>query len=565
MVAAKPTSGEARSRLLSLLGFRSVAWFCVNIMTTFATASPPEIAGGEDNESALVCLLRVASLTSFVTLISLLLFLRRSGESSTEHETNTDSSLTWREDRGISKLAPLVPELKSKQPLERFTMAEVANHCSRDDLWIIVDERVYDITSFVSKHPGGDLPLVNMAGKDCTDVFANYHEARVYKHMLPPFMRGEVTDCKVPPHVADFREVRQELLRRGLFETDWRFYLKMGVFLVFLFCTSLWFTLGSVSTVGRMMGAVVMGIFFQQSAGVGHDLGHSGVTHRFHLDHQIGSVIACVSGLSTSWWKRNHNTHHIVCNSVEHDPDIQHMPIFAVTTKIFEKPFWSTYYTKQVCLDLAARTIVSFQHILYVPVMMVARFNLYVLSIVHLCSDKQKHHPYIEAGGFIFFFSWLIAVTLSMPTWGEALGWLLTSHAVSGILHVQITISHFSRDTYHGHAYNDADDEWYTMQLKTTMNVATPPCLDWIHIGLQFQIEHHILPRLPRHNLRIARDLVKEVCKKHNIHYHESGFFACVGETLSCLYNVAKATSATKKGASGFYESALWNGVVLNG
>merc|ERR1719223_695289 len=103
------------------------------------------------------------------------------------------------------------------------------------------------------------------------------------------------------------------------------------------------------------------------------------------------------------------------------------------------------------------------------------------------------------------------------------------------------------------------------MQLKTTMNVATPPRLDWIHIGLQFQIEHHILPRLPRHNLRTARDLVKEVCKKHNIHYHEAGFFACVGETLGCLYNVAKVTSTTKKGASGFYESALWNGAMLNG
>ena len=77
-------------------------------------------------------------------------------------------------------------------------------------------------------------------------------------------------------------------------------------------------------------------------------------------------------------------------------------------------------------------------------------------------------------------------------------------------------------------AYNDADDEWYITQLKTTMNFDTPPAplcgiavtlgasltgtrfsvamlfwrLDWVHIGLQFQIEHHLFPRLPRHNLR---------------------------------------------------------------
>ena len=49
------------------------------------------------------------------------------------------------------------------------------------------------------------------------------------------------------------------------------------------------------------------------------------------------------------------------------------------------------------------------------------------------------------------------------------------------------------------------------MQLRTTMNVATHPLLDWVHIGLQFQVEHHLFPRLPRHNLRKARALVKNV------------------------------------------------------
>lgn len=43
-------------------------------------------------------------------------------------------------------------------------------------------------------------------------------------------------------------------------------------------------------------------------------------------------------GISVCWWKRNHNTHHIVCNSIEHDPDIQHLPAIAVTPEIFRKP-----------------------------------------------------------------------------------------------------------------------------------------------------------------------------------------------------------------------------------
>jgi delta8-fatty-acid desaturase len=45
-------------------------------------------------------------------------------------------------------------------------------------------------------------------------------------------------------------------------------------------------------------------------------------------------------------------------------------------------------------------------------------------------------------------------------------------------------------DTYHGRGYNDETDEWYITQLKTTMNVDTPPWLDWLHIGLQFQVRY---------------------------------------------------------------------------
>jgi hypothetical protein len=91
----------------------------------------------------------------------------------------------------------------------------------------------------------------------------------------------------------------------------------------------------------------------------------------------------------------------------------------------------------------------------------------------------------------------------------------MVSHAVAGILHVQIVLSHWSMHSYEGRAYTGADDEWHITTMRTTMNVATPPPLDFVHIGLQFQVEHHLYPRLPRHNLRIARDMVKEVVDKH--------------------------------------------------
>ena len=87
-------------------------------------------------------------------------------------------------------------------------------------------------------------------------------------------------------------------------------------------------TLGAM----RMGGAAVLGIFWQQLAGIGHDLGHSGVTHNFWRDHLLGSMLSAFMGLSVGWWKSDHNTHHVVCNAIEHDPNVLHLPLTPTLT-----------------------------------------------------------------------------------------------------------------------------------------------------------------------------------------------------------------------------------------
>jgi fatty acid desaturase len=65
--------------------------------------------------------------------------------------------------------------------------------------------------------------------------------------------------------------------------------------------------------------------------------------------------------LSLGWWKRSHNTHHVVCNSVENDPDIQHLPVFAVAAKCFDWPFLSSYHNKTFGFGAIERFLVTHQ------------------------------------------------------------------------------------------------------------------------------------------------------------------------------------------------------------
>ncbi|XP_046842535.1 cytochrome b5-like [Xenia sp. Carnegie-2017] len=57
------------------------------------------------------------------------------------------------------------------RPKKVFTSCEVSRHNSPGDLWIVIDNKVDDISEFVYEHPGGDLVLYNKGGEDATEDF----------------------------------------------------------------------------------------------------------------------------------------------------------------------------------------------------------------------------------------------------------------------------------------------------------------------------------------------------------------------------------------------------------
>ena len=63
-----------------------------------------------------------------------------------------------------------------------------------------------------------------------------------------------------------------------------------------------------------------------------------------------------------------------VPNAYKSDPDIQHLPVFAVTSKFFNS-VWSTYHNKVLTFDPIAKFLVGYQHYLFYPVMALARLG----------------------------------------------------------------------------------------------------------------------------------------------------------------------------------------------
>ena len=84
---------------------------------------------------------------------------------------------------------------------QTFSTSDVAAHKSKDDLWIIVDEDVYDLTKFQDEHPGGAKILTRVAGKDASKQFWKYHNEGILKKYQSQLQVGSLDSKKItsPP------------------------------------------------------------------------------------------------------------------------------------------------------------------------------------------------------------------------------------------------------------------------------------------------------------------------------------------------------------------------------
>lgn len=221
------------------------------------------------------------------------------------------------------------------------------------------------------------------------------------------------------------------------------------------------------------------------------------------------------------------------------------MPIFATSADFF-KSIVSNYYDFTFVWDAVADIMVPYQAYTYYPIMGLARFNLYLLSWLHVLSRKASSLGGSKAWWirpteivfmlcYWFIFGYLL-VLRTLPTWPIRIAFVLLSHVITMPLHVQITLSHWGMSTS-----NLGESESFPQrQLRTTMDVDCPKWLDFIHGGLQFQAVHHLFPCVPRHNLRKVQSLVKEFCKETEIPYSIYSFYDGNKVVLGRLDEVAQ-------------------------
>ncbi|KAF8326829.1 fatty acid/sphingolipid desaturase [Cantharellus anzutake] len=361
-------------------------------------------------------------------------------------------------------------------------------------------------------------------------------------------------------HARAYRELHRGILKAGLYQTpylagygpEFARYFSLALLSCFFYSRG-WF----------VCSALFLGLLWHQLTFIAHDLGHMGVTHNWVLDRLAGIIIAgCCGGLSIGWWVDNHNIHHLVTNHPTHDPDIQHIPFFAISPAFF-RSLYSSYYERIMSIDAVSRFLLPIQHRLYYIVLSLARFNLYANSYWFLWKQGFKLHKrlwtwWAEIAAIVSYWTWYCAAVKGCGHWKSGLAFVLVSHVVASPVHVQIVLSHFSRST----ADLGPTESFVDRQLRTTSDVICSPSVEFIHGGLHLQVTHHLFPRLPRHNLRQASIMVKEFAKEQGLDYAEFKWVEGNREVLGVLESVAEQAKIFSIVAKSEVQSKMNGGVL---
>ncbi|KAF4620270.1 hypothetical protein D9613_000339 [Agrocybe pediades] len=146
------------------------------------------------------------------SLLGCVVFGRVSGDSAAAYQLQTTSAAVQKAGGRlgalVGQLAPSSsssssatpsssPVVTANAPADKpkggeYTLAEVAKHNKKDDVWVVIDGQVLDVTSFLPDHPGGEKAILLYAGRDATEEFNMLHDPKVIPRYAPDSVIGKV-------------------------------------------------------------------------------------------------------------------------------------------------------------------------------------------------------------------------------------------------------------------------------------------------------------------------------------------------------------------------------------
>jgi fatty acid desaturase len=274
----------------------------------------------------------------------------------------------------------------------------------------------------------------------------------------------------------------------------------------------------------QLLVAAYLAVVCTQLAFMGHDAGHRQLFRSRRANDLVGLAHAnLLVGVSFDWWVDKHNAHHTNPNHEDLDPDI------SITALAFTA---DQARSKHGLVRLVAR----YQAWLFFPLLLLEAAHLHLASAKAIVQGRDRGWANTIQGLLLLTHT---AAYLGAVLWVlsplQALAFIVVHQGLFGLyLGCSFAPNHKGMPTL-----TDADQlDFLRRQVLTSRNVAGSRPVDFLLGGLNYQIEHHLFPTMPRPNLRRAQPLVRAFCHDHGLPYAEASLFGSYAEALRHLHSV---------------------------
>ncbi|WP_067435512.1 fatty acid desaturase family protein [Nocardioides jensenii] len=274
--------------------------------------------------------------------------------------------------------------------------------------------------------------------------------------------------------------------------------------------------------------AVPLGLVSTQIGFLGHDVGHLQVTRNARHSRVIGLVVAnLMAGLSYGWWVRKHNAHHAHPNDLEVDPDVRVGMLVFDADQAGERRGAAAWATRH-------------QALLFFPLLLGEAVNLHVASVRELFVPGLRQRA-LEGLLMLAHFLGYLALLVVAFTWWQAIAFVAIHKGVQGLyLGCSFAPNHKGMPVLDAEQARDP----LLRQVLTSRNIRGGFFTDAAFGGLNYQIEHHLYPSMPRANLRHAQPVVQRFCEEHGIRYVECSAVASYAAAIGHLHHVGAGLRA---------------------
>jgi fatty acid desaturase len=267
--------------------------------------------------------------------------------------------------------------------------------------------------------------------------------------------------------------------------------------------------------------AALLSLLSTQVVFFAHDAGHGQIFKSRRANWAVGLIAAnCLAGMSFGWWVPKHLAHHAHPNVVDRDPDIGPGTLALTFTA-----------DRARSRQGAGRVLARYQAWLFFPLLLLEGLGLHISGVDYLVRRRDR---VAALEGVLIAVNVALYLTLVLLVLSplRAFAFIAVQQGLFGLyLGCSFAPNHKGMPIY----TDDSNLDIMDRQVSTARNVAGGRLTALALGGLNYQIEHHLFPNMPRANLRKAQGIIRRFCASHDITYNENSLFRSYRQALSFL------------------------------